>query len=121
MRCERCGVMLPRDAVRCPSCGEPRGSEKMARVGGRATGIPTRSFRQSGYGPPIAADTETPNSVVMERLTGPHRAVGYRPIVPPPPPTPTGSCLRPVAILLLTIVALAVIVLLLTQHGVFGL
>ena len=92
----------------------------MARVGSRATGIPTSSFRQSGYGPPVTADTDTPGSVVMERLTGPRRAVGYRPIVPPPPPTPARGCLRPVAVALVALVLLTIILLVMVQRGVFG-
>jgi hypothetical protein len=120
MRCENCGVMLPQDAVRCPNCGAPRGSGKIARLASRATGIPTRSFKQSSYGPPVTEDTDAPGSVVMERLTGPHRAVGYRPIIPPPPPAREKGCLQPIAIAVVALLLLAIVVLLLVHRSVLG-
>lgn len=120
MQCENCGVMMPRDAARCPNCGAPRGSGKIARLGSRTTGIPMRSYKQSGYGPPVAEDIEAPSAVVMERLTGPHRRVGYRPIIPPPPLAPERGCLRPVAITLIALILVAIIVLLVIQRGALG-
>lgn len=120
MRCENCGVMMPNDAARCPNCGAPRGSGKIARLGSRTTGIPTRTFKQSGYGPPVTEDTDSPGSVVMERLTGPQRRVGYHPIIPPPPPAPERGCLRPVAIALIALILVAIVVLMVIQRGALG-
>lgn len=121
MQCENCGVMMPNDAARCPNCAAPRGSGKIARLGSRATGVPTRSYKQSGYGPPVTEDMETPGAVVMERLTGPHRRIGYRPIIPPPPPAPERGCLRPIAITLITLILVAIVVLLVIERGSLGL
>ncbi|HKV85411.1 MAG TPA: hypothetical protein VJN88_12705 [Ktedonobacterales bacterium] len=122
MRCEECGVTLPNDATRCPICGAVRAGERAARhEGSTAAGIPTRTYRRSSYGPPITADTDAPGSVVMERLTGPHRAVGYRPIIPPPPPEPVRGCVRPIAITILAFALLVILVLLMTQRGALGL
>lgn len=122
MRCAGCGVALPSEATRCPDCGMARGAERAARQEGpTAAGIPTRTFRRSGYGPPITADTDAPGSVVMERLTGPHRAVGYRPIIPPPPPEPARGCLRPIAVTVLAFALLVILVLLMTHQGALGL
>ena len=120
MRCENCGAMIPPDAARCPNCGAPCGSGKVARLGSRATGIPTKSFKQSGYGPPVTEDTDSPGSVVMERLTAPQRRVGYRPITPPPPPTPQRGCLRPIAITVVALILVAIVVLMVMQRGTFG-
>lgn len=121
MRCENCGVMMPSDAARCPNCGAPRGSGKIARLGSRATGIPTRSYKQSGYGPPVSEDPERPSAVVMERLTGPQRRVGYRPIIPPPPPQKERGCLQPLAFTLITLLLVAIVVLLVIERGALGL
>ncbi|MGH2486648.1 MAG: hypothetical protein ACRDHE_11605 [Ktedonobacterales bacterium] len=122
MRCEWCGVRLPSDVKRCPVCGAVRGVERAARQEGpTAAGIPTRAYRRSSYGPPITADTEAAGSVVMERLTGPHRAVGYRPIIPPPPPEPARGCARPIAATVLAFALLAILVLLIAHQGALGL
>jgi hypothetical protein len=122
MRCEGCGVTLPSDVARCPVCGAMRKGERAARQEGHtATGIPTRTYRRSGYGPPIAVDTDAPGSVVMERLTGPHRAVGYRPIIPPPPPEPARGCLRPIAVTMIVVALLVILVLLMSHRSALGL
>lgn len=122
MRCEGCGVTLPSDVARCPVCGAVRGAERAARHEGPSTaGIPTRAYRRSGYGPPITADTDAPGSVVMERLTGPHRAVGYRPIIPPPPPEPARGCVRPIVVTVIAFALVVILVLLMSHQGALGL